>query len=325
MKLIDVISELPERPVLPLMGYPGVAATGNSVADVLTSRDPHIESLAFLEDRYHPPCLFHVMDLTVEAETLGLEVRFSEEGPPSVVNHPIGTLEQLGSLSVPDPRKDGRMQLFGDVVSRVAMRIDGMMGAYCVGPFTLAAELCGAEELAVRTITDGGFVKDMMSFTTLVCQAYARAMAAVGARVVAILEPTAVILSPDSFQKIVLEPLRSIAAAIRDRDGCPVLHICGDSTHLLGGMASSGVDGLSLDHPVDLATALEAVPADMLVIGNVDPVGVMMEAEPAAVTEVARSLIERFGGKQNFVLGTGCDLPIETPLENIDALFAAAK
>lgn len=121
------------------------------------------------------------------------------------------------------------------------------------------------------------------------------------------------------------EPLRSIAAAIRDREGCPVLHICGDSTHLLGGMAASGVDGLSLDHPVDLSNAMEAVPESMLVIGNVDPVGVMMEAEPAAVMEVARSLIERFGGKQNFVLGTGCDLPIETPLENIDALFAAAK
>lgn len=84
------------------------------------------------------------------------------------------------------------------------------------------------------------------------------------------------------------------------------------------------LDGLSLDHPVDLSVALEAVPEDMLVIGNVDPVGVMMEGGPSEVTEVAGSLLEKFGGERNFVLGTGCDLPIETPLENIDALFAAA-
>jgi uroporphyrinogen-III decarboxylase len=85
------------------------------------------------------------------------------------------------------------------------------------------------------------------------------------------------------------------------------------------------MDGLSLDHPVDLADALSAVPEDMLVIGNVDPVGVMLEGDPAGVRAAAAELIERFGNSKNFVLGTGCDLPIETPLENIDALFAAAE
>ena len=83
MRLIDAVKSLPARPVLPLMGYPGVAATGNSAARVLKERDPHIESLMFLEERYHPACLFHVMDLTVEAQALGLPVRFTDEGPPS--------------------------------------------------------------------------------------------------------------------------------------------------------------------------------------------------------------------------------------------------
>jgi MtaA/CmuA family methyltransferase len=325
MRLIDAVSESGARPVIPLVGYPGIAATGHSVADVLTAREPHMESLMFLEDRYHPPCLFHVMDLTVEAEALGLSVRFAEDGPPSVTEHPIDTLEKLGSLSVPDPKKDGRLPLFLDVVSRVAMNIDGMMGAYCVGPFTLAAELCGAEEVAVRTITEVGFMHDLMSFVTLVCQAYARALAAVGASVVAILEPTAVILSPAAFEKYCLEPLKSVASAVRDGGGSPVLHICGDSTHLLDVMVRTAVDGLSLDGPVDLGAALAAAPDDMVIIGNVDPVGTMLEGDPAAVTEAALALLGKFGGNRNYVLGTGCDLPIETPLENIDALMDAAR
>jgi uroporphyrinogen decarboxylase len=240
------------------------------------------------------------------------------------VEHPVGTLEQLGSLSVPDPGKAGRMPLFRDVIGTVSRGIQGMMGAYCVGPFTLAAELCGAEDLAMKTITEAGFVTDAISFTTMACQEYGRALAAAGARVVTILEPTAVILSAASFKEYCSEYLRSVAAAVRDSGGFPVLHICGDTTHLLEAMAAIGMDGLSLDHPVDLSVALAAVPEDMLVIGNVDPVAVMMEGEPRRVREAAADLLKRFGSRANYVLGTGCDLPVETPLENVDAFFEAA-
>jgi uroporphyrinogen decarboxylase len=324
MKLIEALGDWPSRPAVPLVGYPGVAATGVSARKALTERDAHIASLAFLEDRYHPACLFHVMDLTVEAEALGLGVRFSDDGPPSVTEHNITTLEKLGSLSVPNPRSDGRLPLFVDVVARTAMLIRGLMGAYCVGPFTLAAELCGAEELAVRTITDVGFVEDMMSFATLVCQSYSRALAAAGAKVVAILEPTAVILSPASFHKYCAGPLRSVAAAVRDRGASPVLHICGDTTVLLEEMAATGVDGLSLDSPVNIGTALSAVPSDVVVIGNVAPVEVMLEGGSADVENAVHGLLGRYGDRPNFVLGTGCDLPMETPLGNVDAFMSAA-
>lgn len=325
MRLIEALSEWPTRPAVPLVGYPGITATQSTAESVLNNRDDHIDALMFLSRRFNPPCLFHVMDLTVEAEALGLAVKFCEDGPPSIVEHPIGTLEQLGSLSVPDPGRDGRLPLFIDVVGRTALGIDGLMGAYCVGPFTLAAELCGAEELAVRTITDVGFVEDMMSFVTLVCQTYARALAAAGARVVVVLEPTAVILSPASFGKYCLGPLRAVAAAARDRGACPVLHICGDTSALLPPMVAAGFDGLSLDAPVDLADALALAPDDMVVLGNIDPVSVMLEGGIDDVSAAVTSLLERFGARPNFTLATGCDLPMETPLENIDAFMDTAK
>ena len=64
---------------------------------------------------------------------------------------------------------------------------------------------------------------------------------------------------------------------------------------------------------------------DTVVIGNIDPVGVMMEGDPQSVRLAAETLMDRFGALPNFVLGTGCDLPGETPLENIDALMATRK
>lgn len=322
MNLIDAIREIPGRPVVPLAGYPGVAATGHTARQALTDLRAHLESLLFLEERYHPLCQFHVMDLTVEAEAVGLPVRFADEGPPSVAEHPVTAAAKLDALSVPAPEKDGRMPLFLDVVRNISPRLRGMAGAYCVGPFTLAGELCGAEELALRTLTDPGFARELIGFSTLVSIGYAGALAREGARVVAVLEPTAVILSPKMFEEMCLGPLCEVADGIRAAGAFPVLHICGDSTHLLGGMVASGPDGLSLDSPVELARAIDSVPPDVVVLGNVDPVGVMVEGTTDEVREAASSLVSEIGDRENFVLGTGCDLPGETPLENLDALFS---
>jgi len=322
MRLIDAVAG--ERtPVIPLMGYPGVTATGNSVEDVLTRVEPHLESMMFLEDRYHPPCLFHVMDLTVEAEAVGLPIRFEGDGPPSVCEHPVTTYERLVALEVPDPASAARMPLFLEVVSTVSERLSGLAAAYCVGPFTLAAELCGAEDLAMLTVTDPDFASDVVNFAASVSARYAVALASAGAGVVTILEPTAVILSPKSFEKFCVGFLIKVFEEVRASGACPVLHICGDTTHLLRLMAETGADGLSLDAPVDLSAAFDAVSDDVVVIGNVDPVGVMVEGKPEEVRRAARALLERFGERHNYVLSSGCDLPPATPLTNLDALFAA--
>jgi uroporphyrinogen decarboxylase len=322
VRLIDAVGRGAGTPVIPLAGYPGIAATGHAVEDVLTRAVAHLASLLFLEERYHPQCLFHVMDLTVEAEAVGLPIRFEGASPPSVVEHPVRTAGQVSSLRLPEPASRGRMPLFLEVVSELSPRVRGFVGAYCVGPFTLAAELCGAEELAVRTITDPGFATDLVRFTTEVSSVYAQALAAVGAGVVTVLEPTAVILSPAGFEALCVQPLVAVADAVRRGGACPVLHICGDTRHLIGLMAATGMDGLSLDHPVDLEDVLASVPPDMLVLGNVNPVGVMVEGSPEDVRRTARSLVRRLGTHGNFVLSSGCDLPIETPLENLDALFS---
>lgn len=322
MSLLNVLAGTPGTPVVPLVGYPGIAAVGLAVEDVLTNAASHLESLVFLENRYRPRCLFHVMDLTVEAEAVGLPTRFEGAGPPSVVEHPVRTAEQVAALIAPDPASSGRMPLFLQVVSELSRRVSGLAGAYCVGPFTLAGELCGAEELAVRTLTDAGFAADLVEFARDVSSTYARALATAGAGVVTVLEPTAVILSPAAFESLCVEPLASVAEAIRDGGAAPVLHICGDTTHLIPLMAATGVDGLSLDHPADLEAALGTIRPDMLVFGNVDPVGIMVEGSPEDVRHAADVLLRRLGGHRNYVLSTGCDLPIGTPLENLDALFS---
>jgi uroporphyrinogen decarboxylase len=58
-------------------------------------------------------------------------------------------------------------------------------------------------------------------------------------------------------------------------------------------------------------------------LGNIDPVGILSQANPEDVARSVTQLLEDMQAYPNFVLSTGCDIPPGTPLENIDAFFQA--
>jgi uroporphyrinogen decarboxylase len=67
------------------------------------------------------------------------------------------------------------------------------------------------------------------------------------------------------------------------------------------------------------------VPSDTLVMGNVDPAGVLRLGTPETVRETTLSLLDRCAKYPNFLLSSGCDIPPMTPWENIDAFFKAVE
>ena len=103
-----------------------------------------------------------------------------------------------------------------------------------------------------------------------------------------------------------------------------VLHICGNTTYILKAMAATGAEGLSLDTPVKLHEVIDMIP-DVVLIGNVDPVRVMLQGSPEKVYENTLDLRRKMKGHKNFILSTGCDLPPETPFENIEAFVKAGR
>jgi uroporphyrinogen decarboxylase len=66
---------------------------------------------------------------------------------------------------------------------------------------------------------------------------------------------------------------------------------------------------------------LEKFPADIPVMGNVDPAGVLRMGTPESVKEATLAIMEKCCGHPNFVISSGCDIPPMTPWENIDAFF----
>ncbi len=322
-RLSDTLKARDSRMVAPLMGYPGINLTKTSIKQNEFNWGVQFWTVSELVHEFHPDLAFFMMDLAVEASALGLPVRFPLLESPSVEYHLVREVADLQQFMACDVLKDGRARAYIETMKLMSTYLDVVPGAYCTGPFTLAGLMMGANDIALSTALDPELVKRVLEVAASVIIRYVRALAAAGAKVLAVLEPTAVMLSPEAFRQFSGQYVEAIFKAVPGV--VPVLHICGHSSHLFDEMVATGAEGLSLDSPIDFPEAAKRLPCDVVLIGNIDPVGVMRDGDPATVREAVRSLCDGMRPYPNFLLSTGCDLPPDTPLENIRAFMEAGR
>jgi uroporphyrinogen decarboxylase len=321
MRLIDVIRQSPRRLVMPLMGFPGIQLTHSTIWQNIFNGELQSRTIRALVDRFEPDGAFFIMDLAVEAGAIGLPVTFSLNESPTVSAHPVRDVSDLAQFRVLDPLHDGRMRAYLDAMRRL-QDWDGLTGAYVTGPFTLAGLMIGATEIAMATLDKPDLVHVAAEFALEVVIPYARALMDAGADLICILEPTAMFLSPTAFRTFSGAYVSRLIDAL---ETMTLLHICGDTAHLVDAMCETGADGLSLDAPMDFPATAERMPGEVVLVGNVDPVEVMAQGTPASVRASVEGLLSRMAPYPNFMLSTGCDLPPETPLANIQAFMDAGR
>jgi uroporphyrinogen-III decarboxylase len=90
-------------------------------------------------------------------------------------------------------------------------------------------------------------------------------------------------------------------------------------------MTQTGAHGLSLDSVVSFPDIATQVPPEIALIGNLAPVDVIMQGSQQDVINATRRLLDAMEPYPNFILSSGCDLPLETPLDNIRSLVQVAK
>lgn len=317
---MDMLRREGKLPVIPLLGAPGIALSKTTLKENLTDPETQYRTISMILERFQPDGIFPFMDLSVEAEALGLKIEFPENEPPSVREHPIKDEGALDNLIRGWRGPAGRMKVFLDVVRRMR-DFPVLKGGYVIGPFTLAGELMGVESLLLNLVEKPDLVKKLLLFTTQVIKEYADDLFTAGADLVAILDPTSVALSPRLYEEFSLPTIRELTESLPKPF---VLHICGNTNSLIPSMIKVKVVGLSLDSLVNLKSISPIVPKDIAIIGNIDPV-MLLQSTPERIEEATRKLVEEMKGVENFILSSGCDIPVGTPLENIDAFMRAGR
>jgi uroporphyrinogen decarboxylase len=317
------------RLVAPLAGFPGVEMIGSTIKIAQQNFGEHYKAVRALVDDFHPDLVFPLMDLSVEANALGRFTVFPRDESATVPKERF-SLEELEHLQTINITFDGRLMGFVETLKLMSVSLPRniLRGAYVVGPFTLAGLMMGADDAVMSTVLDPQTLHRLCHFTTDRIQEYVQLLLAAGAEVICILEPSAVMLSPEQFSEFSAIYIHHITTSFKYSGANFVYHTCGNTMHLVDKMARAGVQGVSLDSHdtgVDLPAVAARMPEDVVVIGNISPTTTMRFGTAEDVRRDVQDLLEKMSPYPNFVLSTGCDLPQETPLANIRAFVEAGR
>jgi MtaA/CmuA family methyltransferase len=132
------------------------------------------------------------------------------------------------------------------------------------------------------------------------------------------------VISPRTYKRYAWPYQKKVFDAWREHGiTTGLLHICGDSTKVLDLYRDTGAGVIELDSAVDLAYASRQLDGSATIIGNVNTVTELLQADTSRTEAAARRCIEQTGGR-NFILGSGCIVPRHTPVENVQALVRVA-
>lgn len=321
----DLVLSAPRRQLLPVATFPGARLVGRSIAAMATDPAAQAEASAALRDRLGLAFSQSAMDLSVEAEAFGAQVRMVDDEVPTVLGRLVTDVAGIRALRVPDAGAR-RTAVPVETVRRLAREPGGrfVVGG-CIGPFTLAGRLFGVSESLEYAMEEPEALEELVAKTTEFLIAHVRAFRAAGARAVFMAEPTAGLLSPAMLGRFSSPFVKRIVDACEGDGFGLILHNCGARLAHLPQVLASGASAFHFGQPMDLAAAARQVPAGVVVCGNLDPAGAFVGLTPDVLAERTAALARSVAGRRNVVLSSGCDLPPDTPLANLEAWVTAAS
>ena len=305
------------------MTHPGIELIGSTVRKAVTDGQVHADAICALNEAFPAAAVTAIMDLTVEAEAFGAEIRFSENEIPNVIGRLVNDADEVAALGVPGLDK-GRVQEYLKANRLVAARVqDKPVYGGCIGPFSLAGRLFDLSELMMSMYMEPETVTALLEKCTDFLSAYVRAMKETGISGVVMAEPAAGLISNDDCLQYCTPYVKQIIDDVQDDSFKVILHNCGNTGHCTDAMVRSGAWALHFGNRADMVEALKACPPELPVLGNIDPVGIFQQASPEQVYTAVSALLEKTAPYDNFILSSGCDVPPHTPVDNIKAFYRA--
>jgi len=328
MKLwINEMKGLRYKKASPILSFPCVSLLGVKVAELISDSELQAKGMKAVADRVDAAASVSFMDLSVEAECFGATVCVSDDEVPTVTGRLINYMDEAIALQIP-VIGSCRTQTYIDAVKKAAETItDRPVLAGIIGPFSLASRLLDVSEIMIDCYDDPDMVHLILEKATQFLIEYAKAYKVAGANGIMMAEPVAGLLSPVLEEEFSSPYIKRIVDAVQDDNFIVIYHNCGDNVpKMLDSILSTGCEAYHFGNAVDMEKdILSKVPSGVIVMGNIDPAGVLRIGTPEEVRTTTLDLLERCSKYPNFVLSSGCDIPPMTPWENINAFFAASK
>lgn len=255
-KLLDAYrgKRTENAPWVPYSGVHCAFLLGEPADKVL--QDPALlaKSVVNAAKRYHADGIPLVFDLSVEANSVGCDLKWWPDNVPSVKSHPCSD-KNPAEAGLKIPTKDsGRWPILFEAAKIAKPQLEeldcALMGLYC-GPLTLASHLAG-----VRIFTDvykkKDFAHSVLKFAGEVGTVAAQFYSEMGCDIVAIVDPVASQIKSETFKEYVTPNCQDAIKYIRSAGKVSSFFICGDCTKVMRDVCEIGTDGFAIDEQLNM-------------------------------------------------------------------------
>lgn len=312
-----------ERIAIPIMTHPGIEMIGMKVIDAVQNGEVHAQAIKKLNEKYPSAATTVIMDLTLEAEAFGCQIEFQEDDMPHILGRLLTNEEDINLLEVPDLSAGRVSQYLKANEITVGLTKNKPVLAGAIGPFSLAGRLYGMSEIMMACYIEPESIMCLLDKCTEYIIKYCMELKRIGCAGVVIAEPAAGLLDNDDCKIFSSAYLKRLVDAVQDEYFLVVLHNCGNKGHCTEAMLYTGANAYHFGNAIDIIETLKYCPKDKLIMGNVDPVGIMKMKSSDEIKSYVTELLNNTSSFNNYVLSTGCDLPPHVPSKNIDAFFEA--
>ncbi len=314
------ILENQETDVIPWVPFAGVHAgklLGYDADELYQNADKCFEAIQKVNEVYKPDGQPIMFDLQIEAEILGCDLLWAKDAPPTVASHPLADTDEIPDKVV--HADEGRLPVELEVIRRSKEAFGDTTALYglITGPFTLALHLRGTG-MFMDMIMKPDYVQKLLAYCNTVSKDVAGYMIEAGADVVAVVDPLISQISPKHFEEFMHAPFSELFTSIREQGCKSSFFVCGDATKKLDQMCLTGCDSISIDENVNLAEAKKICDQHNVVLGgNIPLTTVMLFGSQQDNMKCVIDLIDSLPSTHNYILAPGCDLPFNTPPENV--------
>lgn len=315
-----------KRKSMPILSFPAIQLLGITVRELIRDSGAQAAGMTAIAKRCPTAASVSLMDLSVEAECFGSEIRVTDDEVPTVVGCVVETMEDAEALRVPEVG-EGRTGIYVDAIKKALKQItDRPVFAGVIGPYSLAGRLMDMTQIMINCYEEPEMVHATLEKVTQFLLKYLQAYKDMGAHGVVIAEPAAGLLSPDFCAEFSAAYIKRLVDAVQDDSFLVIYHNCGNTIgRMVPEILSCGAAAYHFGNAVPMIEMLERMPEDTLTMGNVDPVSSLRNGTPEKVRQDTLDIMKTCCSHKNFLISSGCDIPPATPWENIDAFFAAVE
>lgn len=259
-------------------------------------------------------------DISLEAEVLGAELDWRKSDRPPIKTHPV---KDPKDFVIPENISEmGRIPVVLKSIEILKQKYEDKLAILptTIGPFTILGHIAGVDEMFCMMLENPDNIHILMDKITDFIIEYQKLMIDSGSDILFLADPTSSgdLISGEMFREFVTPYLKRISNATEIPK---IIHICGNTAPILEPLKETGIECFSADKNVPIWYIKKKIGDKMTIYGNLDVIELLPKGSPDEVYKAAQECIYQ---GVNFV-GTACDVPENTPLENIIAFVNACK